>query len=134
MNIKELFPAIEAADHAMSHLYESSLQITCITTGLTPAEISILFAVPTFEPNPVSSALLNIRSPYTAPSYYDAILLSLRNKGVLEAAGVNQYHLTPAGLETLKKVLNAAYTAIAGVESLEVTEMMDLASRLKELF
>lgn len=133
MNLKELYPAFEAASQAMALLYDPVFEEYSSRFDLTVQEMGILTAIPTFEPKPVSAEILNIRSPYTAPTLYQSILQRLSRAGMIEPVNVGQYLMTHDGLEILKEVIGAAYTAMAGIQSLSITKMMDLASRLKEL-
>jgi predicted transcriptional regulator len=133
MDMKELYPAFRAASEAIANFYQPVFAEYAEKFQITPHEICILSAAPTFEPKPVSAAILNVRSPYTSPAYYLAILDKLTTAGLMESIEPGQYHLTENGLNTLKLTMNAVYTTLGGVQSLSVTKMMDLASRLKEL-
>lgn len=133
MDLKELYPAFKASSNAMSSIYDPVFAEYAEKFHITVPQIRILTAVPTFEPNPVSPAILNIRSPYTAPENYRAILSGLASAGLLNLIAADQFHLTPQGLAALKQTLAAVYTSMGGIQSLSVTKMMDLASRLKDL-
>jgi hypothetical protein len=133
MDMKELYPAFRAASEAMGSLYQPVFAEYAEKFEITVREICILTAVPTFEPKAVSPAILNVRSPYTSPALYRAILEHLMAVGLLRCAEPDQYHLTDEGLNALKLTLNAVYTTLSGIQSISVTKMMDLASRLKEL-
>lgn len=133
MVYKELYPAIEAASYALSPIVEPVVERMCNWFGLPRQEIFILTAVPTFEPDPVSVRLLNVRSPYTSPEHYRKILEGLAKNGMLHATGDESYRLTEAGLQTVKEFMQALHTTMSGFQPLPVTMMMDLASRLKDL-
>lgn len=93
----------------------------------------MLTAVPTFEPEPVSARLLGVRTPYASPDHLKKILEHLKKNGMLQNAGADDYRLTERGLETIKEFMNALHTTMGGIQPLPVTQMMDLASRLKDL-
>jgi len=133
MDLKELYPAFKAASEAMKSIYDPVCARYAEKFHITPLEMNVFSAVPTFEPNPVSPAILNIRSPYTAPEHYRSILEKLASEGLLKSVGADQFRITERGLEALKEILNAIYNTMAGLQSFSVTKMMDLASRLKEL-
>ena len=133
MNLKDLFPAFEAAYQAMTAIYEPVFIEYSSRFNLTPQDLSLLTVVPTFEPTPVSVALLNISSPYTAPELYQFQLDNLTDTGMLNRVSENEYRMSQQGLEVLKTTLNAINSTLGGIQSLPVTKMMDLASRLKEL-
>jgi hypothetical protein len=130
--IKELYPALQAAYHSLTPVYEPALLSASESAGLTPSEVSILLAVLTFEPIPISAQLLNIRSPYTSPAYYHNILIKLKEKGMLESIGDKQFHITSLGLTSIKTILKSAYNAMSSIQPLLVIDLMDFASRLKE--
>lgn len=133
MDLKELYPAIEAASLAISPIVEPVVERMCHWFGLSRQEVIVLIVAPVFEPEPVSVRLLNIRSPYTSPDHYNKILANLEASGMLVSADDEGYHLTEQGLETIKEFLHTLYTTMAGIQPLPVTQMMDLASRLKDL-
>lgn len=132
MDLKDLYPAIEAASLAISPICEPVIEKKCDELGLSRQETFILIAVPTFEPEPVSVKLLNVRSPYTSPDHYRKLLDNLSVKGMLQPVGLEGYRLTQRGLEGIKIFLNALYVTLSGIQPLPVTQMMDLASRLKD--
>ena len=133
MDLKELYPAIEAASFALSPIVEPVVERMCSWFGLPRQEVLILTAVPTFEPAPVSVSLLKIRSPYTSPDRLNMILEHLAKNGMLQTAGGDGYRLTEQGLETIKEFMRALHTVMSGIQPQPVTDMMDLASRLKDL-
>jgi len=133
MDLKDLYPGIEAASQAISPFCNPAIEEKCHELGLSWQEIFILIAVPTFEPDPVSVKLLNIRSPYTSPFHYQNILVNLSEKGMLKQASDTGYRLTDLGLQVIKEFFLTLYTTLSGIQPLPVTQMMDLASRLKDL-
>jgi hypothetical protein len=133
VDLKELYPAYKAASNAMGAIYDPVFAAHAEKYHISTQQICILTAVPTFEPSAVSPALLNIRSPYMAPEHYRALLSGLATAGLLKLIAADQFRLTDQGLVVLKQTLTAVYTAMAGVQSLSVTKMMDLASRLKDM-
>lgn len=133
MNLKDLFPAFEAAYQAMTAIYEPVFLEYSNRFKLTSQDLSLLMTVPTFEPTPVSVALLSISSPYTAPELYLFQLDNLVDAGMLNQVGENEYRMSEQGLDALKIILNAINATLGGIQTLPVTKMMDLASRLKEL-
>ena len=128
-----LYPAIVAATRAITGIYQPVIERCCQEFGISSQCLFILLAVPTFEPKPVSVEILNIRSPYTAPDQYQAILQELARKGYLHTAAEGQYRITSTGLDLLKTFLTAVYQIMGDNQSLPLIEQMDLASRLKML-
>ena len=133
MNLKDLYPAIEAASLALAPICNPILEKKCGEFGLAMREVLLLSAVPTFEPEPVSAGFLNIRSPYTSPDQYRKVLEHLSEKGLLVTHDGEGYRLTDQGLSAVKEFFSALHSILASFHPLPVTEMMDLASRLKDL-
>ncbi len=132
MDIKELYPAIEAADHAMAVLSAPALQTSATNLGLTPQETHALLAVPTFSPIPVTAGLLNIRIPYNSRSHYTKLLNSLVFKEMLENPSQDQFTLTRKGLDGLKYVIHTIYAALAGMRPMDELNLSRLADQLQQ--
>ncbi len=132
MSMKDFYPSVEAAYHTLSAVYAPAIQSGCITAGLNSGEFFLLTALPSFQPDPISVKLLQVRGAYTAPEFYDIELKSLEKKEMLENTGSQQYQITQLGTKTINEIMQSIHTALAGIQPLPVTEMMDLASRLKE--
>lgn len=132
MSLKDFYPALEMAYHTLGAVYAPAIQSGCLAAGLNTGEFFLLTALPSFMPDPISVKLLQVRGAYTAPEFYEAELRSLEKKEMLENVGCRQYQLTPLGANTIKTVMQSIHAALAGIQPLPVTEMMDLASRLKE--
>ncbi len=133
MVLNDLYPSFLSSAMALTSIYDLAWNETCSKTGLSSLQLNLLLAAFTFEPEPVSAALLNIRSPYTSPDLYESNLKKLGDAGFLEPAAAGGYRLSALGLETVKGALTAIYASLAGVMPLGVTKIMDLASRLNEL-
>ena len=133
MDLKELYPAFRAASDAMASIYDPVFLECAEKYNITRQQIFILTAVPTFEPKPVSPAILNIRVPYNSPTCYRTILEGMSSAGLLKPVATDQFRITEQGLDVLKQTLSKVYTAMAGLQSLPVTKTMGLASRLKDL-
>lgn len=132
MSLKSLYPAIETAYHALEPIYSSVLSRGCKTAGLSSAEFFLLHAAPSFRPDPISVKLLLIRGAYTSPEQYETLLRSLKGKHLLESVGEDLYALTAAGENILAEIMQPVHAALSGIQPLSITEMMDLASRLKD--
>lgn len=132
MSLKDLYPSIESAYHAMEPLYAPALQEGCVSAGLSGPEFFILLALPSFHPDPICARTLQIRGAYTSLEWYDFLLNSLQSKNLLERIGDQSYALTAVGHRTIKEIMQPVYAAISSIQALSTTGMMDLASRLKE--
>jgi len=132
MSLKELYPAIESAYHALEPVYAPALQEGCVSAGLSGPEFFMLLALPTFHPDPISAKILQVRGAYTSLERYEFLLTSLQSKNLLESIGDQTYNLTVVGQRTIKEIMQPVYAALSGIQALSVTEMMDLASRLKD--
>ncbi len=132
MSLKEFYPAIEMAYHMLEPVYAPAIQSGCIASGLNSAEFYLLIAVPTFLPDAVSVEVLQVRGAYTSPQHYESILKSLESKKMLVNIGSRQYTATETGLNIIKEIMQSVRSAVASIQPLTVTEMMDLASRLKD--
>ena len=133
MNIKELYPAILSAAHSISPIMDPEVETTSTNAGIELREAWLLVSAPTFEPEPISAAILNIRAPYTSPTRYHKMLQGLAAKGMLNPKGEGKFFLTEVGAKTIRAVLKSAYNAIGGILPLSVIDLMDLASTLKEM-
>jgi len=133
VDVKELYPSMEAAAHSMAGLYAPAIKSTARERGLTEPEISILLAVPTFGPEGVTAAQMNVRGRYTSPVRYEELFHNLAQKGILEIETTEQYRLTRQGLDVLKNLLRSIYSAMAGLRAMEETDLIELADRLKQL-
>lgn len=131
--LDELYPAIEAANHALSTVYLPALDAAALRNELSRPEAFLLMAAPTFSPEPVSEELLSVRNPYNAPGVYESKLLNLCSKGMLETPGERSYQLTRKGLDAVKSLLLSLYRSLAGFHPLAEPNLEELARRLKDL-
>lgn len=130
--LDELYPAIEAATHALSTVYLPAFDGAALRNELSRSEAFLLLAVPTFG-STVSEKLLSVRNPYNAPGLYEITLLELCNKGMLELHVEHVFCITRKGLDTVKVLLASLYQTLAGFHPLAETELNRLAGWLKNL-
>jgi hypothetical protein len=133
MNIRDFYPEIESACHALNTLVIPILTEKAKLLGLTPQEADYLLAIPSFEPNPVSAATFRIRSPYTAESLYNARLNTSMMHGYLESAGVGAFYVNNAGMDVINALNLAIHESISSFQTLRTRELTDFAEHLRKL-
>lgn len=132
MEIKEIYPRILDAAHALVPYYDPTVCRAGEEYGLDGPETYLLLALPGFEPDPISVALLNIRSPYTAPEIYVRRLDSLARSGLLSSKDAEHYHLTERGKRAYSYILSCANNAMASLAPLASNDLKELASLLSD--
>ncbi len=94
-----------------------------------------LMAAKIFEPDPVSAARLSVRAAYTNPALQEERLAQGVTLGLLAPAGQGEYHLTNAGHDAVRQLIDAAYAAMAPLQPLpdaDLARLLDLLRRLVE--
>jgi hypothetical protein len=130
MKLNEIYPHILDAEQALIPFYDPTVTKAGEDFNLDGPETYLLFAIPTFEPEPVSAELLNVRSPYTNEEIYRHRLESMSRVGLLEALDPDHYRLTERGVRALKMIRNAANNAMASIAPLPAAELGKLATLL----
>lgn len=92
-----------------------------------------LLAAMTFAPEPLTTARLRIRFPYTAPAFYDKHLAQAAQGGYLRQAAPGEYHLTQKGALAAEQVIQTAYQVMAELEPLPQSDLERLEGFLKRL-
>ncbi len=130
MEIKEIYPHILDAAHALEPFYDPTVCKAGEDYGLDAAETYLLLALPTFEPQAVIVPLLNIRSPYTASEVYARRLDSITRSGLLSSNDSEHYSLTKSGTKAFQAILDAGRNAMASLAPLPGAELKELAEML----
>ncbi len=99
-------------------------------TGLTGAAVGVLLAALTFEPDPVSSARLVVRVPFTAVARYSQSLSILAENGFLAEAQPGEFRLTVRGLSEVQALVNRMRAVMAESDPLPLTRSERLAELL----
>lgn len=92
--------------------------------------IGILISALSFEPQPISTALLSIRGPYTATEAYQAKLESAVQADLLMEIDPGKYHLTAQGRLDIQNLMDQGRTLMAEADPLELDEARQLAALL----
>lgn len=106
--------------------FQTSRYIDSRTVGLLMAALS-------FEPQPISPALLSIRGPYTAAEAYLNKLESAAQADFLVEIDPGKYYLTAQGRLDVQNLMDQGRTLMAESDPLPVEESLRLATMLDQL-
>jgi hypothetical protein len=134
MNELALWPtALEALQALASH-YVPAMDETAAELGLpSPAWYGWLLPALIFEPDPISTARLRVRSPYVAPHLVDERLQAAAEAGFLLRVAEGEYRLTDRGRQAARRVIEAAYARMAPLQPLPPDDLERLADLLGRL-
>jgi hypothetical protein len=85
------------------------------------------------DPEPVSARRLATWAPYTALALNESRLEANARLGLLRRTGEGEYYLTEAGRTAVKRIIAAAYAAMAGLQPLPEADLSRLADLLRRL-
>lgn len=92
--------------------------------------IGILISALSFEPQPISTALLSVRGPYTAAESYQEKLESAVQADLLIEIDPGKYHLTAQGRLDIQNLMDQGRTLMAEADPFELDESRHLAALL----
>jgi len=95
--------------------------------------IGILMAALSFEPQPISPALLSIRGPYTSAEAYLNKLKSAAEADFLIEIDPGKFHLTAQGRLDIQNLMDQGRTLMAEADPLAPDESQQLAALLDHL-
>ena len=101
--------------------------------GLEPAVWNQLITALSYEPEPISVSQIGKRNPYTASQRFGSQLETLKTLGFLVGNPNGDYHLTAEGRAKALFVLGTQRAYHATIRPLPVSEIMPLASSLKDV-
>jgi hypothetical protein len=133
MDNQELWNLIREAWEAILPHYDPVFDRCAAESGLDGPVWGALLAVPTFEPEATTPALLLVRSPYMAASAYLARLEAAAAKGYLTQASPGKFRLTDSGRLLVERAVEEARTVMAQVDPLPLADSPRLASILVRL-
>jgi hypothetical protein len=133
MKIEEFWPLVLKAIHDLGAQYEQRMYEKAVELELETPGYFWLLALLTFEPDPVSPAMLRVRSPYTAPKWYAERMANAAARGFLRAVGQEGYLLTDKGRLATQMVVQAAYDWMADLAPMAQEKLERLASLLGRL-
>ncbi len=130
----DLWPLIWETLQALTAHYGPAIDHEAEQAGIPYGEwYGWLMAAKIFEPDPVSAARLHVRAAYTNPALLDKRLQTGVKLGLLEAGRPGEYWLTTAGHATVRRLIAAAYGAMAHLQPLGDADMQRLLSLLRRL-
>jgi len=134
MNELALWPtALEALQALASH-YGPAMDEAAAEVGLaSPAWYGWLLPALAFEPDPMSTDRLRVRSPYVAPHLVDERLQAAAEAGFLLPVAEGEYQLTDRGRQAAQRVIEAAYARMAPLQPLPPDDLERLADLLGRL-
>jgi len=130
MKLNEIYPHILDAENALHPYYDPTLTKAGEDFNLDAPETYLLLALPSFEPEPLSAEILNVRSPYTNEEVYRHRLDSMARVGLLDALDEDHYKLTERGERAFKVIRYASYNAKASIAPLHTSDLEKLAGML----
>ena len=133
MNNQELGQLIYGAWTAIFPHYDPVFDRHATESGLEAPVFSLLLAVPTFEPEAISPALLLVRGPYTAAHSFLTRLEAAAAKGYLMQVAPEQYRLTDLGRAHIERAVKEARAAMAQADPLPPNDSGRLAELLGRL-
>ncbi len=92
-----------------------------------------MLAAPGFEPDPISAERLAVRAPYTALALNAERLAQCAQLGLLAPAGPGEYYLTDSGRAAARRIFEAAYIKMAGMQPLPQAELQHLVGLLRRI-
>lgn len=130
---EHLWPLVLEAFQAIGPHYGPAWNEKASELGMERRTIWLLLAALTLEPEPVSPALLRVRTPYAADDAFAEPTETLAEGGWLAPAGEGAYRLTDAGRQAVHDILEVAYAAMGTLEPLPPADMERLAGLLLQL-
>ena len=118
---------------AITPLYQPAFEQFQISRHVDNWTVGILMAALSFEPQPISPALLSIRGPYTAAEAYLNRLESAAHADFLVEIDPGKYHLTAQGRLDVQNLMDQGRTLMAEYDPLPVDESLQLATLLDQL-
>ncbi len=133
MDLSELWPLALKAMRALEEKYTQAMQEKAAQVRLETLGYFWMLAAESFEPEPVTPALLRVRNPYMAPQAYVERMANAAARGYLRPVGRDGYLLTLKGHTTVHAVVQAAYDCMSGLVPLSPEKLERLADRLSRL-
>lgn len=134
MNNLDLWPLAWDALEALTAHYGPTINHAAEELGIPAGQwYGWLMAARIFEPDPVSAAILNVRSAYTSPARLEAALAQGARLGLLTPGDAGEYRLTSAGRAGVGHLIEAAYGAMAPLRPLPEADLLRLAGLLRRL-
>jgi hypothetical protein len=132
MQLNEIWNIAIELGRVFNRIYGPSIEEIAKEAGLEGPEWFLLLPALTFEPEPVSTKRLRVRSPYTAPQLYDSRLESLQDQEYLSKVK-DGFLLTDRGRDFLKKMIHTVYHQLEELSPIPQEEMQELAGLLHRL-
>lgn len=118
---------------AITPLYKPAFEQFQTFRNVDDWTIGLLMSALSFEPQPISPALLSIRGPYTAAEAYLKKLESAAEVDLLVEIDPGKYHLTAQGRLDIQNLMDQGRTLMAESDPLPVDESRRLATLLDQL-
>ena len=113
--------------------YEDRMEAAAKEHGLASPNWMPLIVAHTFKPDPISADRLRVRSPYTAPRFYNDLLLHLHERRFLVRSPLGGYLLSSSGVLVFQDIMDAAYAGMQAIPLLPPDDMQALAHALGRL-
>jgi hypothetical protein len=133
MNDREIWVLASKAMRAFPRHYEECMETAARKHGLASPNWMPLIMTYTFKPDPISVDRLRVRSPYTAPRYYNALILHLHERGFFARSPLGGFVLSSLGVEAFQTIMDAAYAGMQAIPLLSSNDMQMLTRALGRL-
>lgn len=118
---------------AITPVYQPAFEQFQTTRHVDGWTVGLLMAALSFEPQPISPALLSIRGPYTAAEAYLNKLEAAARANFLVEVDPGKYHLTAHGRLDIQNLMDQGRTLMAEFDPLPQDESRRLAKLLDQL-
>ncbi len=134
MKLLDLEPLAAQAAYELTICYSPAINRAAAAFGIPEGTwYGWLMAAHIFEPYPVSVERLHVRSAYTSLARLAEHLEQGVSLGLLERAGGGEYWLSAKGHTAVRRLIEAAYAAMAPLQPLPEEELVCLADLLQRL-
>jgi hypothetical protein len=133
MIIQELHGAIESAHLSLETLRASAVTELTKELKIDEAVMMLLLTLQTYGSDPIAPDMVVARFPFTSVSLIKNHMQQLTKLDLLNPGPGDCYTLSQKGNTLCKKISQALSNSITGILPLSAVELMDMASRLKEI-
>jgi DNA-binding PadR family transcriptional regulator len=138
----QIWPLALEVLRALGQHYYPVMESRAVEAGMGESDWSLLLAVLTFDPEPVSAAKLRVRVPFYAPFVYENRLKKLADTDYLKASSPAddgsayphfEYNLTESGRMTIQWIIQAADAAMSSLRPMPLEALEQLAHLLERV-
>ncbi len=131
--MSQLWDVVLQVQLALGAKYRPANESINQETGLEQPVWNLLITALSYEPEVISTAQLQTRNPYSAPSLSDERLETLSARGWLEALPRQEFRLTESGraqAQSILRTLRAYHATIQPLPAVEMNRIEELLGRM----